>query len=436
MYLYNRPLPLATPKQHLHHLVIIRTVVLFCLYLSSALSYLLTDLLLPYGAILFVLLLLSLVNALTLARLKRELPVTDIEFFSQLLIDVICLSLLFYFSGGANNPFVFYFLVPICISAASLSLTFTWSITLLCISSYTLLLFFFVPLPALSPEHIHHATNTSIIDLHVLGMWVNFFISAVLITYFVVRMARDLRHQDQLLIQRREDQLRDEQLMAVATLAAGTAHELGTPLSTMKMLLNELRAEYKEPLALQADLQILTAQVAQCADTLHRLAEKAEETKTGDFSLQTVRSFCLATIERWQIMRPDAIFKIRMDDDLPDISYVFHPTIPQSIINLLNNAADANPVDISIKIEWDQQVLTWYIEDNGPGVPLELADQLGKAFFSTKGDGLGLGLFLTHATLDRYGGEVRLYNRKPKGTVTKLVLPLTGHPLDNIMSNQ
>src|SRR5690606_18852326 len=301
-----------------------------------------------------------------------------------------------------------------------------------CIGSYTLLLFFFVPLPVLSPEHGHHAENTYFTDLHVLGMWANFFISAILITYFVVRMAQDLRHQDQLLTQRREDQLRDEQLMAVATLAAGTAHEMGTPLSTMKILLNEMRVEYKEPLTLQEDLQTLTAQVEDCADTLHRLAEKAEQTKTGDFSEQSVRSFCHATIERWQIIRPEATFEIEMDDELPEIFFTFHPTIAQSIINLLNNAADANCIDIVIQIHWSKRALTWRIEDNGPGVPLELADQLGQAFFSTKGKGLGLGLFLSQATLSRYGGEVRLYNRKPKGTVTELVLPLSKHlPVGN-----
>lgn len=432
MLLHLRPLPLATPKQHLRHLIIIRAVVLLCLYSGTALSYFFTAVHLPFGFILVILVFLSATNLLTVLRLKLQLPVTDTEFFAQLLIDVICLSFLFYCSGGANNPFVFYFLVPICISAATLSRSYTWSITLLCIGSYTLLLFFFVPLPVLSPEHGHHAENTYFTDLHVLGMWANFFISAILITYFVVRMAQDLRHQDQLLTQRREDQLRDEQLMAVATLAAGTAHEMGTPLSTMKILLNEMRVEYKEPLTLQEDLQTLTAQVEDCADTLHRLAEKAEQTKTGDFSEQSVRSFCHATIERWQIIRPEATFEIEMDDELPEILFTFHPTIAQSIINLLNNAADANCIDIVIQIHWSKRVLTWRIEDNGPGVPLELADQLGKAFFSTKGKGLGLGLFLSQATLSRYGGEVRLYNRKPKGTVTELVLPLSKHlPVGN-----
>lgn len=426
-----RPLPLATTRQHLRHLAIIRVLVLLCLYLSTAISYWLSNLRLPYSVILSVLIILSAINLLTAIRLKHELPVTDIEFFIQILIDLVCLSLLFYCSGGASNPFVFYFLVPICISAATLSSTYTWAITLLSIGSYTLLMFFFIPLPALSPEHGHHPVENQLIDLHILGMWANFFISAALITYFVARMANDLRHQDQLLNRRREDQLRDEQLMAVATLAAGTAHEMGTPLSTMKILLSELRIEYREPVALQEDLQLLGEQVEQCARTLRQLTDKAEQTRNGSFRAESVRNFCEQIIERWQIMRPDATFTVTVETGLSEVHNRFHPTISQSIINLLNNAADANPKDIIIQLRWNQRELIWRIEDNGPGVPLELADQLGKAFFSTKGDGLGLGLFLTHATLSRHGGQVRLYNRKPRGTITELILPLLTIPPPN-----
>jgi two-component system sensor histidine kinase RegB len=422
--MHNRPLPLTTPVQHLRHLVVIRTLVLGCLFISAALSFWLTSAALPYVPILLILIILSTINLLTFFRLRRELPVTDIEFFTQLLIDVLCLSLLFYSSGGANNPFVFYFLVPICISAATLSWSYTWVVTLLCIASYTALLFFNIPLPALSPDHGQHHLHQPVINLHILGMWVNFFISAVLITYFVVRMARDLRHQDQLLNRRREDELRDDQLMAVATLAAGTAHELGTPLSTMKVLLNELRDEYREPAALQQDLQLLTAQVEQCSLTLRQLVEKAEQTKSGNYNEQLVGDFCNTIIERWQVMRPEVSARIAIAHDSANIKHAFHPTISQSIINLLNNAADANPENIIIRVQWSSSELTWQIEDNGPGVPLELSGQLGKAFITTKGHGLGLGLFLTHATLNRYGGQVRLYNRKPQGTLTELVLPL------------
>lgn len=416
------PLTLAAPTQHLRHLVMIRWLLVICLGLTAALTFTFSDLTLPYRAFATILLVFIILNWLTALRLHREMPVTDIEFFIQLLLDVLCLSALFYFSGGANNPFISYFLVPICISAATLSWSYTWTITALCVAGYTLLLFFHVALPVLSP--VHHHDNHQEINLHIIGMWLNFFISAALITYFVVKMAQDLRLQDELLNQRREDDLRDEQLMAVATLAAGTAHELGTPLSTMKVLLAELREEYRSEPQLIEDLKILSDQVQQCANTLQNLVGKAEYGKDGQFAAQSLQEFCRGIIERWLVMRPEVSASVHFASDSQNVAAHLHPTIGQSIINLLNNAADANPENIQIRIEWDQSSLRWTIEDNGPGIPMEIASQLGKPFVTTKGKGLGLGLFLTHATINRYGGKVYLYNRSPQGTLTELHLPL------------
>lgn len=416
------PLTLAAPAQHLRHLVMIRWLLIICLCATAVLTFIFSDLTLPYQAFATILLTFIAINWLTALRLRREVPVTDIEFFVQLLLDVLCLSALFYFSGGANNPFISYFLVPICISAATLSWSYTWVITSLCVASYTLLLFFHIALPALSPTH-HHGDHQDI-NLHILGMWLNFFISAALITYFVVKMAQDLRRQDELLNQKREDDLRDEQLMAVATLAAGTAHELGTPLSTMKVLLAELRDEYRHEPQLYEDLNVLSDQVQQCALTLKHLVGKAEYGKDGQIAPQSLRQFCEDIIERWRVMRPDVVAKLEINKNSSDIVCCLHPTVAQSIINLLNNAADANPENIFIYIEWDQVAMRWKIEDNGPGIPMDIASQLGKPFVTTKGKGLGLGLFLTHATINRYGGKVYLYNRSPQGTLTELHLPL------------
>src|SRR5690606_23189455 len=106
------PLTLAAPTQHLRHLVMIRWLLVICLGLTAALTFTFSDLTLPYRAFATILLVFIILNWLTALRLHREMPVTDIEFFIQLLLDVLCLSALFYFSGGANNPFISYFLVP------------------------------------------------------------------------------------------------------------------------------------------------------------------------------------------------------------------------------------------------------------------------------------------------------------------------------------
>ncbi|WP_049628860.1 ATP-binding protein [Cellvibrio sp. pealriver] len=415
-------LTLAGHAQHLGYWVIIRTLILICLGAAIVIFLLNGTINLPFSEILTALIVLTGINLLTFVRLKNPLPVTQMEFFIHLLMDLIALSVVFYYSGGANNPFVSYFLVPICICAATLNGRYALVITILGVVSYSLLLFFHIPLPILSPHH-HQADNS--LNLHVLGMWLNFFISACLITYFIVKMARDLRAQEAQLNRWREDQLRDEQVMAVATLAAGTAHELGTPLSTMKLLLSELKTDYAHVPALQNDLKILQDQVNQCAATLHELVATAEQGKEGKLHDQDIRSYCLTLLERWQIMRPDVTATISISDQLPSINGQFHPTIAQAIINLLNNAADASPDNIGIHIFWDAQKINWIIDDNGPGVAAEITAHIGKSFISTKTKGLGIGLLLTQATINRYGGTVELKNRKEKGTRTYLEIPFS-----------
>jgi two-component system, sensor histidine kinase RegB len=417
----NPPFTLADHTQHLGYWVIIRTLILTCLGIVVVIFLWDGTVNLPFSEIITALVILTSVNLLTFMRLRKSLPVAQLEFFIQLLVDLACLSTVFYFSGGANNPFVSYFLVPICICAATLSGTYTLAIAGLSVLSYSLLLFFHIPLPILSPHH-HQADNS--LNLHVMGMWLNFFISACLITYFIVKMARDLRAQETQLNRWREDQLRDEQVMAVATLAAGTAHELGTPLSTMKLLLSELRTEYQQLEPLQNDLKLLQDQVNQCANTLRELIATAEHTKDGQLSSEDIGNYCTTVIERWKIMRPDVTCHIHLANNKSNIRAQFHPTIAQAIINLLNNAADASPQEIDIEIDWDEQKLIWIIKDKGAGIAEEVTAHLGKTFISTKTKGLGIGLLLTQATINRYGGTVSLHNRMPHGTITQLTLPI------------
>jgi two-component system, sensor histidine kinase RegB len=200
------------PAHYLAQLTIIRSILLGCLWVSFLLSFWFNTNHMVHTTVLTLLIIFTSIHGLTYLRLRQALAVTEWEFFSQLLIDVICLNALFYFSGGANNSFISYLLVPICISAATLPWRFTWIITALCLCAYTLLLFFHVNLPIFDTSHNHNSN----LSWHILGMWFNFSISAILITYFVVKMAKTLRQQNEQLNSLREDELRNEQLMAVA----------------------------------------------------------------------------------------------------------------------------------------------------------------------------------------------------------------------------
>ena len=413
----------SAPQDNLRRLLMIRGVFLFATCITLAVCYWQQQLMLPYRSMLWIVSALTLVNLVVSIQLRFTQSTSQLECFAQLLIDIIGLSLLLFFSGGADNPFVSYYLVPLCIAAATLSWRLTWPLVIISLALYTSLFFFKIPLPEIAPHH-NHGSGDSAISTHTIGMWINFLISALLITFFVTRMADSLREQDQTLAQLREDKLRDEQLMAVATLAAGTAHDLGTPLTTIKTLLTEMQADYPEPQHLADDLTLLKHQVSHCTDTLQQLNQQASEAKDGVLPLATIRKHCQKVIDNWLLLRPEVIADIHIDPQSPQLQVRWQPTIAQSMANLLNNAADANPVDIRVDISWDEQQLTLTIHDRGPGIDPEVAANLGEAFVTAKGQGRGLGLFLTQAAISRYNGEVRL-DRHPKGgTLTTLELPL------------
>ncbi len=165
--------------------------------------------------------------------MRRGGPVGDAELFFELLADVGCLTALLYLSGGSTNPFVSLYLLPLTIAAAALPARYAWSMAGLTVTGYTLLLFFFRPLGHDQSMH------SSAFNLHILGMWITFLVSAMLIASFVTTMSASIRVRDRELAAARERALRDEQVLALGTFAAGAAHELGTPLATIAVLSRE-----------------------------------------------------------------------------------------------------------------------------------------------------------------------------------------------------
>jgi two-component system sensor histidine kinase RegB len=409
------------PRHYLKQLTIIRSLLLAFFWCGLIASFWINNLHLPYKEVVIVLGVFSGAYLVTFLRLRQALAVTNTEFFIQLLIDVVCLNALFYFSGGATNPFVSYLLVPVCISAATLPWRFTWFISALCVFAYSILLFFHVKLPIFSVENIH---NHSQLSWHILGMWFNFFISAVLITYFVVKMARSLREQEKVLNEMREDELRNEQVIAVATLAAGAAHDINTPLATMMVLLAELRSEYQKDPQLSADLNVLSQQVERCAASLKQMVQDSSAATKGQYKQQNIQIYCNSIIDRWQLMRPEVNFTVHFSGNITQQLISYDSRLDHAIINLLNNAADVSPNNITIEIALDENNFYWKIVDVGHGISADASSILGKAAFSTKEHGLGIGMLLSHTTVKHYGGSVVQSPNTPHGTITTIRLPL------------
>ncbi|HUF19483.1 MAG TPA: ATP-binding protein [Burkholderiales bacterium] len=362
---------------------------------------------------------LALMNLTTWWRLRRMRAVSDPEIFGQLCADVLLLTLALYLTGGATNPFVSLYLLPLTIAAIALPARHAWAMASLTAAAYSLLLFWYQPL---GHGYVHHHSDA--FELHVLGMWFNFLLSAVLIVYFIGRMAASVRARERELTEARERVLRDEQLVMLGTFAAGAAHELGTPLSTMAVVVRELEREHASDGALTAGLATLRSQVEHCKHILTRLVERTGQARSEGVRLRALDAVIDEAVERWKLLRPEARLRVRMEGQGPVPQIAAEETLTQALVNVLNNAADASPEDVELVFGWAQSEARLEIWDRGCGLSDEALGRAGREPYTEKAPrGLGLGLLLANATFQRIGGTLSLDNHG-QGGCARVTLPI------------
>ncbi|MFZ1829765.1 MAG: histidine kinase dimerization/phospho-acceptor domain-containing protein, partial [Candidatus Competibacteraceae bacterium] len=265
---------------------------------------------------------------------RRMKPVTAGELFVYLHLDILALALLLFFSGGASNPFVSLLLLPLVIAAMLLPVGQVWVMTAVTVALYTGLMFDYRPLPGMltcySPGF----------QAHLWGMWLVFTISALLIAGFVARLAAALRVRDRQVAQLREQALRDEQILTLGLFAAGAAHELGTPLSTIAVLAREIEYRLDDDAELCADLGTLRQQVNACKTILGDLLRSANLAADRE-AMQPLDTLLEHIRNRWQLLRPGIPLQMRCTGPWPPPAVTAPQAIGQTLINLLNNAADA-----------------------------------------------------------------------------------------------
>lgn len=470
------PHTLAATRHNLRQLATIRMLVLVFMVIATIYGLNADELRSARYAVLTVIGFQCLVTLATFFRLNADRPISETEFFLQLLIDVIFISLITYFTGGATNPFVSYYLVPISIAAATISGSRTAIIAMLSVTAYTLLLFFYQPLDFFShsgqnlalglntdtanagdidiidnqQEHSHHVmvggqnqpAIQTVFNAHYLGMWFNFLVSAVLIAWFVARMAQTVREQDQAINQQRESQIYDEQILSIATLAAGTAHELGTPLNSLQLLIDDLSANSKIKLQQGklnqeelGDIEVMQTQIEACRLALTRLSNTAQQTQPGEKQPILLLDFVEHAIESWLPLRPEVnLVRSYLLRSYQAQSYPANPNTPsldqkivanekivcdqtltQAFINLLNNAANASVDYIDLDIQKSDDFVNIIISDRGNGIPDQITQNSGHltplSESMRQGKGMGLGLFLSNATIHRHGGTLLLRNK-------------------------
>lgn len=329
---------------------------------------------------------------------------------------MFALTLLLYLTGGGLNPFTGLFIVPVILAATLLNQRQTWFLVVLSIVSYCVL--------ALMPTgHEHHMGGAnSLFDVHRYGMLLGFVVTALLITVFVSRIAANLAERDAQLFKINQQAEASRQINALGMLAAGAAHDLGTPLNSLSLIESELRntlAEQEDALPL---LDMHARQLDRAKRSLHDLMSATGESRAENASPVILGRFFKQACERWHAANSHVQFTVAVE--LADNVQATADTLfEKALVNLLDNAAKVSPQCVSVNISYVDGAVKLMVSDKGPGISENVINSLNEpAGLSLQQ--FGFGLFWVNAFAIRMQGKLQFLRPESGGTSVILLLPL------------
>lgn len=413
-------------RKNMLHLIQLRWIAVIGQITTITVAILVFGIRLPLPQMLSVLACLIAFNVGSMLRLGERRTVTNGELFFALLVDVASLTAQLYFSGGTSNPFAFLYLLQVIISAVLLEAWSTWTIvavTSLCLAGLALLA---------RPLTLLLLDGQSFARLYVQGMVICFMLNAALLVIFITRITRNLRSRDEQLSTLRQRAAEEEHIVRMGLLASGAAHELGTPLATMSVILGDWRRmpEFSNNGELQQEIAEMQTQLQRCKSIVSGILLAAGEARGEASTRTTLISFLDNIAEEWRAGRQTVTFFYdnRVKDDA---QIVLDNTLKQMIFNVLDNAFEASPNWLKFEALREKDALKLIVTDAGPGFAPPMLAQFGKPYQSSKGrPGGGLGLFLVVNVARTLGGSVKARNRREGGAVVELVLPLSAITLE------
>jgi two-component system sensor histidine kinase RegB len=375
---------------------------------------------LPLEHMALALTLLASFNVACLLYWRDSRPVSERALFISLLVDVATLTAQLYFSGGATNPFIFLYLLQVILGAVLLQRHYTWTIvaiTAVCFVALTRLHF-----PLSYPE----GERGSLADPYALGVLVCFALNASLLVVFVTRISRNLRTHDASLADLRQRAAEEEHIVRMGLLASGAAHELGTPLSTLAVILGDWHRMpfFASDPELLHDVEEMQAQVLRCKNIVTGILLSAGEARGEAPIATTVTGFLDELVAEWRATRSSTALNFRNEFG-EDVCIISDSALKQTIHNVLDNAIEASPVGVTFTASQRGDRLVLEVADVGHGFDPDMLESLGKPYQSSKGRaGGGLGLFLVVNVLRKLGGSVSAGNRPEGGAIVTMSLPL------------
>ena len=416
--------PPATPAtahaglRGMHQLIQLRWIAVGGQLLTILIVYAGLGIALPLGWMLGTLAALALFNLFSQFVWWRTGRVSNAALLAALLVDVASLAFQLHLGGGIANPFVFLFLLQVALATVLLRPPGNWIVAAATALSVAAL----IAVP--SPTRIDVDLSKGLADLYVQGLLICFVLIAALLVVFITRIGRILRERDARLAELRQRAAEEEHIVRMGLLASGAAHELGTPLSTLSVILGDWQhlPSMSSEAEIYHDLVEMQAQVARCKSIVTNILLAAGKTR-GEAPVQsTLHAFLDELAEQWRTLSNPAGFRYRRRV-VPNPWIVADAGLRQMVFNVLDNALEVSPARVELEVSGRDDDLVIEVRDAGPGFDAEVLDRLGTPYNSTKGRaGGGLGLFLSVNVARTLGGRLALGKRESRWA--KASLPL------------
>ena len=395
--------PDAANRKNMALLVQLRWIAVAGQVATIALAKLWLGVALPLGPMALVVAALIVLNLATYPWLRGRQEVTGRALLLVLILDVAALTTQLWLSGGAANPFISLYLLQITLGAVLLDALSTWVIVALACASVAALTVTYRPLP------LPREPLGDILSLHLTGMLACFLLDAFLLVVFVTRVSRNLRDRDAHLAALRQQATEESHIVRIGLLAAGAAHELGTPLASLSVILGDWR--HMQAVAadgeMAQELEEMQTAVRRCKAIVTDILLSAGAARGEASGATTLNRFIEAILREWRSLRSTDI--LVYDNRLPaeDIPIAFDAVVKQAIFNVLDNALEVSPKWVRLTVERNDHRLVMQVSDAGPGFEPGMLPKIGIPYQSTKeGPGRGLGLFLVVNVLRKLGGTI------------------------------
>lgn len=403
-------------RQHLRQLISLRSLAIIGQLVTILYVHFAMEIILPLAPMLSIIGGLILLNLLSWRIVSWLGAISTPLLFAGMLCDVAALGAQVYLSGSAANPFISLFLLQVILGALMLPALYAWGLMLLTLACYVMLL-------TLTPSY---STLPLPPQLYRQGALVNYALAAVLSVWFLTRIKQTLKERDAHYAALQKHLAEEDHIVRMGLLASGAAHELGTPLSTLSVILNDWQDPALKVTEQQrkSDIALMQSELSRCKKIVTDILLSAGEVRGEGATSMPLKRFLDKTVEEWRASRQPA-----------HLEYQYHPAgehriafdqvMQHTLSNLLDNALESSPswVGIAVRITGDTLHIT--VSDRGEGFSKDVLAQLGNPYISTKGTaGHGMGLFLVFNTIRRLSGRVEVRNLTP-GSEVHVIIPLS-----------